>query len=74
MEKLTKKQELFCYEYIKDFNGSKAAIRAVTLRNHRATSLLKTWQNHTFKNLLKKFQVIYLKALVFAQNALSMKL
>lgn len=47
MEKLTKKQELFCYEYIKDFNGSKAAIRAgyseKSSRNIAAETLAKPY-------------------------------
>lgn len=28
MSKLTKKQEAFCQEYVVDFNGTQAAIRA----------------------------------------------
>lgn len=58
MAKLTKKQELFCLEYLTDFNATQAAIRAgyrsKTARQIGAENLSKPAINERIKQLVKE--------------------
>jgi phage terminase small subunit len=56
MNKLTKKQEAFCREYVVDFNGTQAAIRAGYSEKTATVSASENLRKPNVQNFIKELQ------------------
>ena len=56
MRKITEKQKKFCYEYIKDYNGSQALIRAGYSENYKFGKINSMLRKPLVKELLESLK------------------
>lgn len=68
MEKMTRRQQLFCEEYIKDPNATQAAIKAGYAQKYAHTNASKLLQITTIKEYIKKRMEEKDKELIADQN------
>lgn len=60
-DELTDMQRLFCHEYVKDFNGKEAAIRAKFAPDHAGQQAWQMLQKPHIKNYIEDLQKVMLR-------------